>query len=287
MHGEFLAEDGTRLAYRDEGRGLPLLALAGLTRDGRDFDTLAPHLPDDIRLIRLDSRGRGGSAWADWSSYTVAQEARDALALLDHLALDRVAVIGTSRGGLLGMVMAALAWPRLTGLCLVDCGPVLDRAGLRRIGDYIGVPPDAATLDAAADLLSASPGFRDVPAGRWAEEAARRFVPLEGRLGLPYDPALRHSFEAAMAAPAADAWPLFDACAGLPLALIRAANSDVLSAEAAAEMARRRPDLIRAEVPDRGHVPFLDEPASLGVIAAWLAAVRGYAAAPYPAATAP
>jgi pimeloyl-ACP methyl ester carboxylesterase len=287
MQGAFLAEDGTRLAYRDEGSGLPLLALAGLTRDGRDFDTLAPHLPGDIRLIRLDSRGRGASAWADWSSYTVAQEARDALALLDHLTLDRVAVIGTSRGGLLGMVMAALARPRLTGLCLVDCGPVLERAGLLRIGDYVGVAPDAATLEAAADLLSASPGFRDVPAGRWAEEAARRFVPRTGRLGLPYDPALRHSFEAAMAAPAADAWPLFDACAGLPLALIRAANSDVLSAGTAAEMARRRPDLIRAEVPDRGHVPFLDEPASLGVIAAWLAAVRAYAAAPDPAATVP
>lgn len=286
MRKAFLAEDGTRLAYRDEGAGLPVLALAGMTRDGRDFEYLACHLPADIRLIRLDSRGRGASAWADWHSYTVVQEARDALALLDHLGLDRVAVVGTSRGGLLGMVMAAFAKARLIGLCLVDCGPVLERAGLQRIGDYVGVVPPVATLEQAADRLAASPGFLKVPAERWAEEAARRYVQLEGRLGLPYDPALRQSFDAALAAPAADAWPLFDACAGLPLALIRAANSDVLSAEAATGMARRRPDLIRVDVPDRGHVPFLDEPQSLRAIAAWLDAVRAFAAS-QPAATAP
>lgn len=287
MSEEFLAEDATRLAYRDDGAGLPVLALAGMTRDGRDFDILAHHLPADIRLIRLDSRGRGASAWADWHSYSVAQEARDALALIDHLELDRVAVIGTSRGGLLGMVMAAFAKARLTGLCLVDCGPVLERAGLDRIGEHVGLAPPVATLAEAAARLATSPGFLNVPPGRWADEAARRYVQLEGRLGLPYDPALRQSYEAALAAPAADAWPLFDACDGLPLALIRAANSDVLSAETAAEMARRRPDLIRAEVPDRGHVPFLDEPQALAAISEWLAAVRDFAARPQPAATAP
>src|SRR5690606_28959849 len=105
----FLAADGTRLAFRDEGSGLPLLALAGLTRDGRDFDYLAHHLPPRTRLIRLDSRGRGGSAWADPETYTVGQEAKDALALLDHLAIPRAAVIGSSRGGLLAMAMTALA----------------------------------------------------------------------------------------------------------------------------------------------------------------------------------
>ena len=80
----FSASDGARLAYRDEGEGLPLLALAGLTRDGTDFDYLANDLRD-ARLIRLDSRGRGGSEWTGADTYTVAQEAQDALALLDHV----------------------------------------------------------------------------------------------------------------------------------------------------------------------------------------------------------
>lgn len=287
MRGEFLAEDGTRLAYRDEGAGLPLLALAGMTRDGHDFDYLAHHLPADVRLIRLDSRGRGASGWADWHSYTVGQEARDALALLDHLGLAQAAVIGSSRGGLLGMVLAAVAHARLCGLCLVDSGPVLERPGLLRIGEYVGIEPAVDTLEDVADRLAASPGFAHVPPQRWAEEAVRRYVLREGRVGLPYDPNLRLSFAAAMAAPAADAWPLFEACAGLPLALIRAANSDVLSPATAAEMARRRPDMIRAEVPDRGHVPFLDEPVALAAIADWLARVRALgAAAPQPAASA-
>ncbi|MEI8180127.1 MAG: alpha/beta hydrolase, partial [Aestuariivirga sp.] len=80
----FMTADNVRLAYKDEGAGLPLLALAGLTRDGRDFDYLSHHLPP-CRLIRLDSRGRGGSQWANVVTYTVAHEAADAIALLDHL----------------------------------------------------------------------------------------------------------------------------------------------------------------------------------------------------------
>jgi pimeloyl-ACP methyl ester carboxylesterase len=89
-------------------------------------------------------------------------------------------------------------------------------------------------------------------------------------LALRYDPALREAFLAAFAGPEPDLWPLFDACAGLPLALIRGANSDLLSAANAAEMRRRRPDMIFAEVPDRAHIPFLDEPAALAAIHDWL-----------------
>ncbi len=94
----FQAEDGARLAYRDEGEGLPVLALPGLTRTGRDFDYLAPHLPG-VRLIRPDYRGRGDSDWTGSDSYTVPQEARDVLVLLDHLGVAQAAVLGTSRGG--------------------------------------------------------------------------------------------------------------------------------------------------------------------------------------------
>lgn len=271
---QFLAEDGARLTFRDEGEGLPLLALAGLTRDGRDFDYLARNLPDGIRLIRLDSRGRGGSDWTGPETYTVAQEAKDALALLDYLALAQVAIIGSSRGGLLGLVIASIAKHRLLGLCLNDVGPVIERDGLIRIGTYVGVEPAVATLEEVADRMQAAmPGFDQVPPLRWQEETVRHYVQLDGRVGLTYDPALRQSFDKAMAAPLPELWPLFDACEGLPLALIRGASSDVLAQSTVDEMRLRRPDMIFAEVPERGHIPFLDEPEAIAAIRAWVSAI--------------
>jgi pimeloyl-ACP methyl ester carboxylesterase len=267
----FRTADGARLAYVDQGDGLPLLALAGLTRDGRDFDYLARHLTG-VRLIRLDSRGRGGSDWTGAATYTVAQEAADALALLDHLGLAQAGIIGSSRGGLLGMVMAASARPRLLGLCLNDVGPVLERAGLERIGRYVGQRPSVSSLEDIADRMAQSmPGFHHVPPERWAEETIRHYVMASDGPDLTYDPALKAALDAALAAPPVDLWPLFHACAGLPLALIRGANSDVLSAATAAAMRARRPDMIFAEVPDRGHIPFLDEPEALDALTAWIA----------------
>lgn len=272
----FLAEEGIRLAYRDEGFGLPLLALAGLTRDGRDFDYLARHLPRGIRFLRLDSRGRGQSAWANPSTYTVAQEARDAVALLDHLSIARVAIIGSSRGGLVGMMVAMLDKTRVLGLCLNDVGPVLERDGLARIGAYVGIPPAVETLEEIADRLPAAmPGFRNVPELRWAEEAVRHFVQHDGYVGLPYDPALRNGVLAALSAPLPELWPLFDACEGLPFALIRGKNSDVLSPATVSGMRVKRPDMIYAQVDDRGHVPFLDEPEALDGLNRWLENIVG------------
>lgn len=269
----FSVKDGARLAYRDEGDGLPLLALAGLTRDGRDFDYLARHLTG-VRLIRLDSRGRGRSDWTGAATYTVAQEAEDAVALLDHLDLARAGVIGSSRGGVVGMVIAASAWPRLLGVCLNDVGPVLERAGLERIARYVGQRPTVPTLEDVADRTAqAMPGFDYVPELRWAEETVRHYIMAPDGPDLTYDPALKQVLEAALAAPPVDLWPLFDSCAGLPLALIRGANSDVLSAATAKAMCDRRPDMIFAEVPDRGHIPFLDEPEALAAIIAWIARI--------------
>lgn len=268
--GRFRTADGTRLAYRDEGRGPVLLALAGLTRDGRDFDYLARHL-DGVRLVRLDSRGRGESDWADPETYTVAQEAKDALALLDHLGIARAAVIGSSRGGLLAMAMAAMAPGRIAGICFNDVGPVLQREGLMRIGTYMGMKPAVRTLEEASDRTpAANPGFVNVPQLRWEEETIRHYVQTGDGLGLTYDPALRIGFDRAMQAPLADAWALFDGCVGIPLAVIHGANSDVLTRGTADQMQARRPDLIRAEVPDRGHIPFLDEPEALAAIRLWL-----------------
>ena len=267
----FTAPDGARLAFRDDGTGPPVLCLAGLTRTGADFDYLAPHLPDH-RLIRPDYRGRGASERTGPDTYTVPQEAADAVALLDHLGLDRVPVIGTSRGGIIGMFLAATARDRLAGLCLNDVGPVLEAAGLEAIRGYVGVAPAARThAEAATAMQARMTGFHDVPPGRWLEEAQRHFDETPQGLGLRYDPALRTAFQAALDAPV-DMWPLFDACAGLPLALIRGANSDLLSPGTVAEMRRRRPDMILAEVPGRGHIPSLDEAEALEAIRAFLRA---------------
>ncbi|PTE22540.1 alpha/beta hydrolase [Cereibacter changlensis JA139] len=272
-HREFTASDGTRLAYADEGVGLPLLCLPGLTRTGGDFDYLAPHLPG-VRLIRPDYRGRGASSWSGAASYTVPQEARDVLELLDHLGLGQAAILGTSRGGLIGMMLAAVARERLLGLCLNDVGPVIERAGLERIFDYVGRNPAARSHAALAEALPRlMTGFANVPPERWLAEARLHHRATAEGLRITYDPALREAFLAAFQGETPDLWPLFDACAGLPLALIRGANSDLLSEATVAEMRRRRPDMICAEVPDRAHIPFLDEPESLAAIHAFLKAL--------------
>lgn len=267
---QFTTEDGARLAYADQGVGLPVLCLAGLTRNMGDFDYVAPHLAG-VRLIRMDYRGRGQSDRTGAATYTVPHEARDALALLDHLGIDRAAVLGTSRGGLIGLLLAAVAHDRLLGLCLNDVGPVIERSGLERIFDYVGRNPAARTHAALAERLpGAMPGFAEVPEGRWLEDARRHYDETPDGLRIRYDPALREAFLAAFDGETPDLWPLWDATAGLPVALIRGANSDLLSAEVAAEMLRRRPDAIMAEVPHRAHVPWLDEPESLAALNAWL-----------------
>jgi pimeloyl-ACP methyl ester carboxylesterase len=270
----FTVADGASLAYSDDGSGLPVLCLAGLTRNSGDFDFVAPHLPD-VRLIRMDYRGRGQSDQTGAASYTIVQEAQDALTLLDHLRIDRAAILGTSRGGLIGMYLALTARDRLAGLCLNDIGPVMESGGLDGILTYIGRNPPAPTLAAlAARLPEAMLGFADVPPQRWLAFAGRLYEETPQGLRIRYDPALRDAVVTAFAMPELDLWPMFDACAGLPLALVRGANSDLLSRATADEMMRRRPDMIFAEVPGRGHVPFLDEPQSLAAITAWLKLIR-------------
>ncbi|MFD1883831.1 alpha/beta fold hydrolase [Paracoccus pacificus] len=266
----FTTEDGARLAYSDQGRGLPLLCLAGLTRNMADFDYLAPHLPD-VRLIRMDYRGRGQSDFTGAATYTVPQEGKDALALLDHLGVEKAAVLGTSRGGLIGLLLAAAAHDRLLGLCLNDVGPVVDGAGLDRIKDYVGRNPSAPTYEALATKQPANmPGFANVPDGRWLADAQKHYAQTAEGLRIRYDPALRDAFLAAFEGEPPDLWPLWDATEGFPVAVIRGANSDLLSAATFREMQRRRPDGIYAEVPDRAHIPWLDEAESLRAIGAWL-----------------
>lgn len=266
----FTADDGAKLAYSDEGEGLPVLCLAGLTRNMADFDHVAPHLTG-VRMIRMDYRGRGQSDYTGAATYTVPQEAKDALALLDHLGVKKAAVLGTSRGGLIGLFLAAVAKDRLLGLCLNDVGPHIEREGLERIKDYVGRNPNAKTHETVAERMAAlSPGFANVPEGRWLSDARKFYDETPDGLRIKYDPALREAFLAAFEGEAPDLWPLWEATAGLPVAVIRGANSDLLGREAYAEMQQRRPDGIYTEVPDRAHVPWLDEAESLTAIGGWI-----------------
>ncbi len=271
----FQTSDGLRLAYQDEGEGLPVLCLAGLTRNGRDFDFVAPHLKH-VRMIRLDSRGRGRSDHdPDPRNYQVAVEARDAVELLDHLRLEETAIIGTSRGGFLAMTISALAKERLLGVFLNDIGPELKAEGLAQIEKYIGRRPRYQTIaEAAADRPRTVPDFLGVPATRWREEAERLWVEKPDGLDLNYDPKLRDGTVETLAVPQPNLWPLFDCLADLPLALVRGGNSNLLSKKCAVKMRERRPDMIFQEVAGRGHVPFLDEPESLAALTAWLETVK-------------
>ena len=265
----FDAADGTQLYYTDEGTGTPVLALAGLTRNTGDFDHVAPHL--DCRLIRMDYRGRGQSDWADPATYTVPQEAADALALLDHLGVDKAAILGTSRGGLIGMFLAATAKDRLLGVALNDIGPDIDSAGLDIIKAYVGRNPAQKThAEAAAFRNAAWTQFKDVPMDRWLHEVRNHYAETPDGLVIKYDPKLREAVFESGTQPAPDLWPLFDALADLPICIIRGANSDLLTAATFNEMVRRRPDAGTAEVPGRGHVPFLDEPEALSALQDWI-----------------
>jgi len=242
---DFTALDGTRLSYTDEGAGLPILALAGLTRNGSDFDHLAPSLfaNGTVRLIRLDYRGRGASDWADPATYTIPQEAADVLSLLDHLELDKVAIIGTSRGGLIAMMLAATAKDRLLGVALNDIGPEIDAAGLSVIKDYIGRNPAQATYEeAAAFRAKAWSHFKGVPRARWLAEVKNHYTETPEGLIINYDPRLRDAVLEAGAQPVPDLWPLYDALTGLPLAMLRGDASDLLSSATFEEMRNRRPD---------------------------------------------
>ena len=267
----FKTSDGLNLHYTDEGAGLPILCLAGLTRTGADFDYVTPHLSGH-RLIKLDYRGRGQSDFdPNWENYSLPVECRDVLELLAHLSLEKVAILGTSRGGLNAMGLAMGARDRLLGVALNDIGPELDPNGLAFIMEYIGRNPSAKThAEVAATTARIFTDFEDVPESRWMEEAVKHYTQTDEGLRITYDPNLREAVAAVSAQPPVDLWPFFDALAGLPVACIKGANSNLLSADTLAEMQERQPDMISAVVPGRGHIPFLDEPEAVATLQSWV-----------------
>ncbi|MEP5728368.1 MAG: alpha/beta hydrolase [Sulfitobacter sp.] len=267
----FTTSDGLELFYEDSGEGLPILCLPGLTRTTADFEYVTPHLAGN-RLIKLDYRGRGQSAFDPiWQNYTIAVESRDVLELLAHLSVSKTAILGTSRGGMIAMGLAAMAKEVLLGVALNDIGPELDPKGLEFIMVYLGRNPAAKThAEAAGALKHVFAEFKGVPDARWLREAEKNFTQTPQGLQITYDPKLRDAVELGRDQPLPDLWPFFDALSGLPLATLRGANSGLLTADTLTEMQKRRPDMITGIIPDRGHVPFLDEAEAIETLQTWV-----------------
>lgn len=267
----FKTSDGLNIYYEDAGDGMPILCLPGLTRTTSDFDDVTPHLAGN-RLIKTEYRGRNRSDFdPNWQNYSPMVEGRDVMELLAHLGLAQVAILGTSRGGLIAMGLAALAKQHLLGVALNDIGPAVDPQGIAAIMTYLGRNPAVKThAEMAAALQYVFSDFDDVPPERWLRESQKNYVETEEGLKITYDPKLRDAVEAGMSAELPDLWPMFDAMQGLPLATIRGANSKLFAQDTLDEMQRRRPDMIAAVVPGRGHVPFLNEPQAVDALHKWV-----------------
>lgn len=270
----FTTADGLRLEYLDTGvgPGAPILCLAGLTRNKSDFDYMVQDLDRPNRIIRLDCRGRGGSDHdPNWANYNVVKEAEDALALLDHLNLASAVVIGTSRGGVLGMLMQQMRPGSVQALVLSDVGPDVDFEGLRRILSYIGMPPPYKTMDEAATDFAVK--LKDIFVGRdhryFLDIVERSYAVGEDGLVLNYDGHLRDATEAQMQVVKDDGhglWPVFALFQDIPVLALKAENSDILSQKTLDKMIAAKPELRHAIIPDVGHIPRLNEPAALTAI---------------------
>jgi pimeloyl-ACP methyl ester carboxylesterase len=278
----FTAADGTQLFARDEGpadNGLtPLLCLPGLTRNSRDFEPVFERYAKQRRVIAMDFRGRGLSARAmDAQTYRVDVELQDTLAFLNTLQVSRVALLGTSRGGIVGMLMAAFAKPYLVGLMLNDIGCALETVGLLRIKDFVGKPVYYQSWDdVAASLASSSRGFANVSHSQWLDMARRIYVETGKGIGPSHDPRLADTLPSEddiKSGKIGELWSILPSLHNVPFALLRGAGSDLLSVETVERMQREASGLVATTIPERGHVPFLDEPASLSAIDAWLAQV--------------
>ena len=278
----YQTHDGLRLFARDyhspPSALTPLLCLPGLTRNSRDFETIAPWLAQKRRVITADFRGRGLSQYAsDPASYRPDTELIDMIALLNFLKVDRVAVIGTSRGGIVGMLMAAFFRDRLAGLFLNDVGPELDTSGLLRIRSYLGVRGEFASWDEAAAILkSNNSGFDSLTADEWQVFAQRIFKSVDGLPQADYDLALAQTFpsvEDISAGRVATLWELFSSIEGLPVSVVRGEHSDLLSSATVEAMKQKIAELDATTIPKRGHAPFLDEALAKEALSRWLARV--------------
>lgn len=280
------APDGLRLHARCYGRAstasTPVVCLPGLARTWADFDVLAIALsrdgPHPRRVITLDYRGRGLSQYdRDPANYSLPVELADVLAVVTALESLPAIFIGTSRGGVLTMMLAAVRPSAIAGVVLNDIGPVIEPQGLMRIKSYVGVGklPQPRTFEEGAEILrrlfhSQFPRLGPVD---WLAGARRMFKEENGRLVTTYDPKLATTLASLdLERPMPALWNEFDALTNVPLMIVRGANSDILSASTIAQMKARHPALVTLEVPDQGHAPLLAEADVISVIAKFVAA---------------
>lgn len=275
----YTSDDGLRLYCRDYPGPRPdapvVLCLPGLTRNGKDFYDLATALAARCRVLCPDMRGRGRSERdPDPARYRPDRYCADMLTLLDLLGVARVAIVGTSLGGLMAMTLAALR-PALVGpVVLNDVGPELDPRGIDRIKAYLShpQPPAAAEVVIARLARINADVFPDYGPDDWRALAMATCV-IEGSLmTTDVDPAIAQNLLSGAELP--DLWPLFGLLAGRPVMVVRGELSDVLSAAAVQRMAGRLPGMQVLEVPGRGHAPTLGEAGVMERVVEFLARVQ-------------
>ena len=278
----FTVRDGLRLYARHypapASRRKPVLCLAGLTRNSRDFHDIAVALSTGGQardVYTLDYRGRGLSQHdPDWRNYSVHTEMLDVQDLVALLALEKPAIIGTSRGGLITMALAAAQPGAVGAVVLNDIGPVIEREGLIRIAGYVGKTPLPSTWEDAARIVADlnCRAFPAVPNEHWAEVARQWYNDDKGYPAPGYDPALAKSFTITEG-PIPALWPQFTALNRVPLLVLRGENSDILSAATVEQMCARHPRCLAHTVRGQGHAPLLKDAETIAVVAGFLAEV--------------
>ena len=285
----FTSSDGLRLYARDyppdqaaTAGWLPVICLPGLTRNTRDFHRLALLLSRDRtaprRVIALDSRGRGNSAWDEnKANYNLAVEAGDVMAACVALGFERAIFIGTSRGGLILHLIAATRPALLEAVILNDIGPVIEAEGLARIRDYLNNGRQPAEWSEAADILKENHGasFTALAGEDWREMALALYRDVGGRPVADFDPAIAEPLKSVdFSQPLPDLWEQFESLSRLPLMLIRGENTSLLSKQTADEMARRHSGLVLRTAAKQGHAPLLHLGSIPAMIQAFLANCR-------------
>ncbi|MEX2036269.1 MAG: alpha/beta hydrolase [Xanthobacteraceae bacterium] len=278
------APDALRLHVRSYGPrlapSLPVVCLPGLTRTAADFHDLAAALAADPqtprRVLALDYRGRGQSDYdRDPRNYNLPTELADLLAVLTALELAPAVFIGTSRGGILAMMLASARPTAMAGALLNDIGPVIEPSGLVRIKSYVGRLPRPKSFEEGAEILRRLFGqqFTKLTDDEWLAYSQRSFKTGQRSLVPTYDVRLAKTLKGIdFNRPLAPLWAEFDALARVPLMLLRGENSDILSEETVAAMRARRPALEAVTVPDQGHAPLLIAPDLIRRIGGFVAA---------------
>jgi pimeloyl-ACP methyl ester carboxylesterase len=275
------AQDGLSLHIRCYGAPLtprlPVVCLPGLTRTEADFEALATALAQDTErprpVIALDYRGRGQSEYdRNPANYSLGVELSDLLRVLAALNLGRAVFIGTSRGGILTMLLGAARPGAIGGVVLNDIGPVIETSGLARIKSYVGKLPQPKNFEDAAQILRGifAAQFPKLSPQDWVAFARRNFREENGTLIPSYDVNLAKSLEGLDLSRPSPLWEQFDALPRVPILVIRGANSDILSAETVTAMRARRPELQSLEVADQGHAPLLDTADVIATIRAFV-----------------